>query len=271
MYFLDSHVHVATLNDFPDLLDSCVQNMRAVQEKRGSGDTQVTGLILLAEIHGQDITGQILRQANEGQTCRGGHSWDLDQTLESGSIRCRNAQGDCLYCVTGTQINAREKVEVLLFGHNEVIPQRPLQEYLELASCGSPQLLILPWGVGKWLGRRGKLINEVLQQDPIPHFFLGDNGNRPQWWTSVSQFTTAKQQNIPVLRGTDPLFVPGQLKRVGTYGHIIEQLLDSEHPLRSLCSHLQMWPATIHSYGKLQGTLSFLRSQLALRGAKYTS
>ncbi len=253
------------------MLDGCARNLRAVHEKRSGSAAKLTALLLLAEIHGQDIADQLLLSASEGRTSMGKYSWELNMTLESGSIRCRNDLGDCLYCVMGTQINTIEKLEVLLFGRDEVTPQRPLQEYLELESVYGPQVIILPWGVGKWLGRRGKIINEALQQDPDPRFFLGDNGNRPRWWTSVPQFTAAKQRNIPVLRGTDPLFISGQMQRVGAYGHIIEQTLDPEYPLRSLCSHLKMWPANIHPYGKLQGTLSFFRSQLALRGAKYTS
>ncbi|WP_051309212.1 hypothetical protein [Desulfogranum japonicum] len=245
--------------------------MRFVQQAQCGKNAKLTGLMLLAEIYGQDIVDPILTLGRQGQSLQTESQWCFSETSEPGSICCTNQHGDSLYCVMGTQVNTLEKVEVLLFGRQSVESNLPLRDYLPKKRDEAGQLTILPWGVGKWLGQRGKLISEVLRQEDTPLFVLGDNGNRPQWWKRVPQFTFAQQNNLPVLRGSDPLFISGQLSRVGTYGHLIEQVLDQKYPLQSLCRHILNWPAHILPCGNLQGILSFIRSQIALRGAKRIS
>ncbi len=267
MYYLDSHVHLDYLENFPVMLDSCLYNFAGIRQSV-QGGTPLTGMLLLAEIQGQDIAANLLEYAQKECISKGDFSWRIGMTSEPGSLLCVNERGDSLFCVLGTQVNSLEKVEILQFGPTPKVPGQPLQDYLSVSSNPGQKLIIAPWGVGKWLGRRGRLIRNMLEQKKERFFALGDNGNRPGWWFFVPQFTVALEHNIPVLRGTDPLFLTGQLQRVGTFGHIMDHTLDPDFPLQSLCAHLQGGPEKRKPYGNLQKTIPFLRSQAALRRAK---
>src|SRR5690606_9902142 len=80
-------------------------------------------------------------------------------------------------------------------------------------------LAILAWGAGKWLGDRGRVVDDVIARESgRTDVMLADNGGRPRLWPRVPQFETAAEHGLRVLAGTDPLPLRGEERRIGSYG-----------------------------------------------------
>ena len=81
---------------------------------------------------------------------------------------------------------------------------------------------IIPWGFGKWLGRRGRIVKQLILSHESPKFLLGDNGGRPHVGEPPI-FKLARAHGIPVLPGSDPLSFRSQEKNAGRCGIIVKE------------------------------------------------
>ena len=251
---------------FVDLLDNSLANMRLAAD--GKQQTQpLQGLLLLAELVGQSWGSIVQDWALSGKQLTGKHIWHLRLVSDSNAVVCENKQGDQLCCIMGQQVNTAENIELLLFGSKTVYKKEPLIESVTHA-LREETLVIVPWGVGKWLGKRGQLVTNMLVDTEIEGYYLGDNGNRPWFWKRVPQFKVARQKQIPVICGSDPLFLPGEVKKVGRYGNIVSKQLNVEYPFQSLKEALEDDTVSWVAYGQLQKLYSFFMSQIRLRFAR---
>jgi hypothetical protein len=126
-------------------------------------------------------------------------------------------------------------------------------------------LLVLPWGVGKWLGQRGKIIAEFIQHRAVEQPFLGDNGNRPFFWPLPHHFSQPLMRNERQLPGSDSLPLPGEERRAGGYGFFCQGVIDKQQPFSSLAAILRNPQTRLHPYGRKEGLLRFLKHQLRMR------
>ena len=175
------------------------------------------------------------------------------------------ANGEPLaWIVSGRQIVTHERLEVLTAGAFPAIEDgMPLADVLEaLTAAGA--LAIIPWGAGKWLGSRGRLVERIAQSMPMPGLFLADNPARPAFWPAPRAFRLMERQGRPVLRGSDPLPLPGEEKRAGAFAGMIEGEFDPAHPLAALKKLLEGNPG-LRPMGKRDGVFQFLRRQVSLR------
>jgi len=78
-------------------------------------------------------------------------------------------------------------------------------------------------------------------------------------------FRLAERLGIPILPGSDPLPLPGEAARVGSYGFSVEVESQPDNIARQLCDLLREGRAAVHPYGRLIGPVRFIRNQLALR------
>jgi hypothetical protein len=125
-------------------------------------------------------------------------------------------------------------------------------------------MVVVPWGFGKWLGRRGVLITELISEPPCA-FFLGDNGGRLAGWPEPKLYEKARASGIKILPGTDPFPFRWDQSRVGRFGMELEGSLSCETPLgdlKELVNQLDGQPAP---YGCLTGGLDFVRNQVAIQ------
>lgn len=264
MLLCDGHVHLEHQDFFPDLLDSCLLNMRKVGERRGT--QQVNGILLIAELPGQQWRSVLEDSAEKGEHIGGKAAWTLQGAGRKNVIICQNGSGDQLVCVVGQQVNTAEKLELLLFGHDEPYCRESLLISVE-KNVKQGSLVVIPWGVGKWLGQRGKAVSQLLQDDTVSGYFLGDNGNRPALWGTITQFTLARKKKIPIIAGTDPLFLPGQIDRVGGYGTVVSERPAVSFSIPEIIELLQN-SSPMDTYGGLQSLHHFVTSQIGLRIAK---
>ncbi len=169
---------------------------------------------------------------------------------------------DILLIISGTQINTYEGLEVLLIGEVPVIHEsKEISKILKYEN--SNLLTILPWAVGKWLGKRGKLVTECIKNPRYKNFILGDNGGRPKIWKRVKQFDEAYQKNVILLSGSDPLPVPKGYLNSGGYGNIIPVNIETLSPWTSIINSI--YSKEFSSFGVLSTFKGFISNQLKLR------
>ena len=170
--------------------------------------------------------------------------------------------GPPIVVIAGRQIQTAERVEVLAIGTDA--PQRdgrPLEDVLDdLDRAGLPA--ILPWGLGKWLGRRGRLVRAALRARP--GMLAGDNAGRPLGWPTPSAF-----EGHPVLPGTDPLPRPGAEAGVARFGFVLEGPLDRARPATFIRERLRRLAGQPECFGRratpLRATLDQVRLRLTSR------
>lgn len=175
-----------------------------------------------------------------------------------------------LFIIAGRQINCTEGLEVLALLTTARFPDgRPIRDTLE-AVVGAGAVAVLPWGFGKWTGRRAQVMRSIIEQPPGDRAFLGDNGGRPAVARRPALFAHAEARGWKVLAGSDPLPWASQMKRVGSYGSAIAGEFDPARPaasIRTMLCGLQSTPCT---FGRLTGAAAFLRSQVAMQWRKRT-
>lgn len=168
--------------------------------------------------------------------------------------------GEKLFVVAGRQIATSDKLEVHCIGCDAEIPDGlPLRDALEhvLVAGGVP---VIPWGVGKWLGARGKIVRTLLNERSV--IFAGDSSLRPFCWPEKS-FSSARGR---VLCGTDSLPAPGEENQIGRYATVFDAPFDERDPAVALLAALR-GGATLQSVGNRGGPTGVLRRLQGMKRA----
>ncbi|HEX7183640.1 MAG TPA: hypothetical protein VF756_17525 [Thermoanaerobaculia bacterium] len=258
---VDAHVHFHPSYDFEAFLDGALANFR-----RGAADVGLpgpfTGCLLLTEMGDARWFRSLLTGSADGG------AWRIERTAEANSLIARRASGERLVLVAGRQIAASEGLEVLALGRDAEIPDGlPLAETLrQVRESGA--LPVLPWGFGKWLGRRGALIAGTLAgggDGSRGELFLGDNGGRPGIGGPPQLFAEARVRGVRVLPGSDPLPLPEHERRAGSYGFVLEGALDESRPAEDLLRKIRGLRGQPRVYGRCAALPRFLRDQIGLR------
>jgi hypothetical protein len=174
-------------------------------------------------------------------------------------------EGWRLLVVAGRQIITAERLEVLALAtsarFDDGVPLDRLLPQIEAAN-GVP---VLPWGCGKWIGTRRRQVAAAIRDSAPGRLLLGDNGGRPGVWRDGLLDGFTGRPSRPVLRGTDPLPLPGHWRRVGSYGSVAEVALPAEFPAAALRTALRDPAVELRPYGRQRGIAGFLRDQMRLR------
>ena len=262
---VDSHVHYYSCFDKIKLITSAIRNFESAA--RGLGRTAgPVGMLIFVENHGLR---EFSRFADEVQRDKA-DPWEIEATSEKSSLTVVRNGVRRLVLLEGRQIRTSESLEVLAIGCSEDSPDgRPVRETLRLLySVGA--IGVVPWAFGKWWFGRGHLVNALIEEETPEHFFLGDNGGRPHRSPRPEQFQRAQKRGIRVLPGTDPLPLPGEETRIGSYGFVVSGPLDHDKPGESLRRLLNDPERSPIPYGRGSGWLPFLRKQwLIRRGAEH--
>lgn len=234
------------------------------------GRQDFLGCVLLAETG----AARWFRRAWNGKEGEGG--WSFERTGEAESLMARRVSGggggsgESVLVIAGRQIATREGIEVLALAGDANVPDGlPFGETLHRVRV-SGALPVLPWGFGKWWGRRGKLVAGALARRGSALLFLGDNAGRPTAGNEPPLFREARDQGVPVLPGSDPLPLPWHAGRAGSYGFVLEAGLGVETPAGDLRRHMRELRESPRFFGRRVGLRSFLRDQAALRVRRRT-
>jgi hypothetical protein len=194
--------------------------------------------------------------------------WLPRLTREACSLIIRHVSGEEIIVIAGRQIVTREKLEVLALASDVAYPDgEPIQVSLTQAAHDGA-IIVLPWGFGKWLGERGRIIRQLLEDDNAPKFYLGDNGGRLRYGPAPKEFSTAEKKRIRVLPGTDPLPFRSEVRSIGRYGFSLNTSICLESPAAELNTLLADTATVVKSFGHGEGILRFLRNQAMMQITK---
>ncbi|WP_243450865.1 hypothetical protein [Sphingosinicella sp. CPCC 101087] len=234
---IDAHVHLHDEADAQRTLELALETFR-----RAAGRVDVA-VCMLAERTGFNVF-ESLRTKLVG-------------TAEAESIWLDGSRR--LLVLAGRQIVSAEGLEIL--GLAALVPDRlegrPAREIIaDLLEIGA--LPVLPWGAGKWIGRRGRLVDRLIGE--TTGIFLGDNGGRPIFWP-VRRFA----RGVRVVAGSDPLPVAGAWTAIGSFGSLLHGALPIDTPAAALRRCLRDPEIRLVRYGRLATPLRFAFDQARLR------
>jgi hypothetical protein len=262
---VDAHVHIHPCYQPDELLSNAYENLSAAHT--GSVDQANRALFLLmTETAGDDCFGALYASAHgsDGAQTLPLKQWVMMPTAEEGSVVAVSGERQ-LFLVGGRQVACREGLEVLVLGTTRRLPDGlPIREVLtETASWDVPR--VIPWGPGKWLFRRGRLLNELVEEFRGTTLFLGDEGGRPVFWAYPQHFGRAARLGVRDLPGTDPLPFPHDVTKVGRMGFRVRIDLDRSRPAASLLGALRQPSTTLERFAVLESPLRFVRNQIGMQ------
>ncbi len=259
---VDAHVHIHSCYEPDELLSNAYKNLSAAR----NGGAVPALFLLMTECAGDDYFGALYAAARGEPTAQplNLRQWTMTQTEEEGSVIAVSGARQ-LFIVGGRQVACREGLEVLVLGATRRLPDGlPIRQVLtETASWGVPR--VIPWGPGKWLFRRGRLLNELVEEFRGPTLFLGDEGGRPVFWGYPQHFGRAARLGVRDLPGTDPLPFPHDVTKVGRMGFRVRIELDRSRPAASLLAALRQESTTLERFAILESPLRFVRNQIGMQ------
>lgn len=258
----DGHVHIQENFELGNFLLHGLTNFIAA----AGGERELVCFLLLTESAGKDVFTQLEQEQVQPRMLEK-NRWRIEKTNEETSLRLfqMDHPSTPLVVVAGQQIVTKQRLEVLALGVRDRIADGfDLGDTVDKVRKRGG-LAVLPWGFGKWLGARAKVVAEYLKSCSADHLFVGDNGGRPVFWPTPELFRQAAQRNIGVLPGSDPLALAGEEKRVGSYGGIVEGECGQRYPWRDLSNVLTATDRIITPFGRRQGVLHFIRNQVGIR------
>jgi hypothetical protein len=263
----DGHVHIYGCFDLDCLLTSAFENF-AAEARRRSLSSDFTGVLLLTETVRENCFQRLAEQARSGQKA-GTEGWSFHLTRESASLVAQRGAGKSVILIAGRQIVTSENLEVLALATPTMFDDgTPLRRAIELirAQGGIP---VVPWGFGKWWGKRGKHLADLISDGAGQGIFLGDSGGRPAFLPRPYQFQLGEEIMMRILPGTDPLPFAQEAVRPGRFGFAIHRALDHQRPAHSLKQIILDPSICLSPYGSLESPYRFFRNQLGLRLSKW--
>ena len=265
---IDAHVHVHDCFQLDRFFEQAHRNFE--QAAREHGWEPALGVLMLTESEGVDWFSRLAGIASDSTAGRAPRrtSWTIQTSRDPAALTVASG-GRRLLLVAGRQVVCREGLEVLLLGTRSSVPDgRPIRDVLaEGARLGA--LRVIPWGAGKWLFGRGKLLNELIAAaQPGQGFFLGDGAGRPISWSKPRHFDRAERRGLRVLPGTDPLPFPRQNGRAGSFGFRLEGAIDLSMPTEGIKSALRDPLSRLTPFGRPERLVPFVRNQIAMQRRK---
>ncbi len=264
MISADSHVHIHDCYDLEAFLDSASKNLRAGVIRNSSGNA-LWKILLLTEAGDANVFLRLFQLAHgNGKIGK----WTFSLTEENHSLHARRDNGDGIFLIAGRQIVASENLEVLaLATEKHFMDGMPVWNLVETVKK-SGAIPVIPWGFGKWMGRRGAVLEDLMQSRGSASFFLGDNGGRPHFMPDPYHFKLGKRIGFRNLPGSDPLPFVSENCRAGSYGFMLPGKLSKTHPARELKRMLMDSTAGFQSYGRLENPFRFIRNQVRMQITK---
>lgn len=252
----DGHVHFHECFDIKNFFKAAWDNFFAESNKLGFEES-FTGVLFLTESFNANWFLRFVELSVDGLK--------FERTREKNSLKAKFDDEKELILIAGRQIVSKENLEVLALGIDKIFGEgEPVSEIIrETVSRGG--IPVIPWGVGKWMGKRGLIVTKLIKERNPSNYFLGDNSGRPIFWKNPSHFNEAKQRDILVLPGSDPLPFPSEYKKVGSFGFVIRDEVDLEFPAESIKLLLSNSENPIQLYGTLENPIRFFKNQFLMQ------
>lgn len=261
MILIDSHVHFYKCFNIDILLYAAFKNFQKQALIKGCPDS-FQGVLFLLDTPESIKFNELFLFVDKQSKGKKIKDWQFFNTSEKNSLIARSSGGKKLFIIAAQQITTKERIELLAIGTESHFPNGLAMEQLITDILKNDAIPIIPWGFGKWLGKRKKYINRINEgRTPI---FFGDISGRPVTKCLPLNDFFNKLSRKPFLNGSDPLPFPGQEKKVGRFGFSISNSLDISKPWGKLKKILNSHEK-IENYGKRDNVFQIFVNQLLLR------
>jgi hypothetical protein len=264
---VDSHVHCYGCFDMGRFFDAAFDNLGKFARRIGK-EKDICRVLMLSEGSAENYFTNFLNLANAGEPL---FRWKMIRTSENCSLKAESLDGDSLFIIAGRQIVTAEGLEVLALATNAVIMDGDSLADTVKNVEREGGIPVIPWGFGKWWGRRGQVLNDFLKSAGGRKVFLGDNGGRAHLLPQPPLFRWATAQGLKILPGSDPLPFPHETQRPGSFGFHLEGVLDPDKPAASLRLLIKNARTEIVPFGRLEKTFRFVRNQMGMQMKKRCS
>lgn len=263
--YVDAHVHIHDCFELDSFLDAAAANFRL----QASGvEASVSRFVLcLTETSAASKFRMLAEQANTGSPPAGlaEAGWSVYRVSDRRCLVAWHPEYGELELVAGRQIVTEEKIEVLALGAlNEWEDGLPAQAVVQ-SVIEEGAIPVIPWGFGKWLGRRRRVIEALIDEFDDKFVYLGDNGGRSAILPTPPEFALAEDRGMRILPGSDPLPFESEYDRAGSYGFRVGNFPQRDHVWPDLCEMLQRGDGELTPFGSLEKPLRFARNQLAMQ------
>lgn len=266
---VDAHVHLHDCFDVQNLLDAAANNF-AANSSRHSQRTSGRYVLCLAETQAAERFGGVACEADEGvvKLANTQKRWRFKRTDDKECVIAAHTDHSDIAIVAGRQIVTTERLEILALGTvakwQDGLPASDIVASIIQADA----IPVLPWGFGKWLGRRRDAVERLIEQFGGDSLYLGDNSGRPGFMSTPAQFLSASKIGMKILPGSDPLPFPSEYKRAGSFGFYVDGVMDNDGIWSGLYAALNERDTELHRYGSLESPYRFVRNQVAMQYLK---
>lgn len=261
---IDGHVHIYPVFSIDRFFDAAWSNFNRAAAENGLSRNS-TYVLALAESKENDAFTRFQQQTDSSSSLTF-LSTDEPESL----IACKGEMK--LVLVAGRQVISKENLELLSLLSTTRIEDHTLSlAKLAQTVVDNGGLPVLPWGAGKWWGKRGRVITNLLNSNRDYPLFVGDNGNRPAFWPEPAPLRQAQEMQIPLLSGSDPLPLSSHLNKPGSSGVFIADGELSEDRPAALLRELLSSSNKLVSFGHRAGGLQFIIDQFRVNLRKHFS
>ena len=256
---IDAHVHLHDVFDTEKFLMNARHNFKLHLEAL-KVSSPLRSYLLLTEGRNETAFEKIKEISGKKSL-----PFNIDKTNEEESLRITFAEEDEIIVVSGKQIVTAEKLEVLALGTKTNFEEdNSIVETIK-AVTAKDALPVVPWGFGKWTGKRKKIIQYLMTEKNLPLFYLGDNSGRIPLLKGPEYYLKNNLEGKRILPGSDPLPFKNQIAKPGSYGFYIDATPDSGKPFEFLRKYLANKENKIYSFGKLESLHNFLHNQIYMQ------
>lgn len=261
----DSHVHFHRQFSVGDFFDSCFRNLTRI-----SSSSVRNGILFFTEGWNEDYFDSFRSLKSIASSINNKIQYTV-QNVKKNSFEVQWVEkAMTVISIQGYQIVSREKIEVLSLGTSKRIPDGELIEDVISEVHETGGIAVIPWGFGKWMGNRGRIMDKLITNNR-PQFFIGDNGGRTSLIPYPKQFIKAKSKGIKILPGSDPLPFSSEVNRPLSFGFTFEMDEIELDPWNSIKSTLLKEDFSFNNFGKLTSPFLFAKNQISMQLKKRSS
>jgi len=264
MLLIDAHVHIYEKFDLELFFSSAFANFRnAAQSLEIESYSPV---VILADWSNLSWYNEIRnRFTHPGNDLQKKFPFQIEKTGDETGLKVHSPDSEMLFLISGKKIITVENLEVLALCTLQDYPDhRPLRDTVRMID-ESGAIPVVPWAVGKWLGKRGYVLEDLLIDPRGIFFYLCDNGNRPYFWPWPGHFKLAERNDIPIISGSDPLHFASEADRTGRFGFVLPDTVSSEHPASDIHRLLRGKSKSVYPYGRLESGYRFAKNQIRMQ------
>jgi len=264
--YVDAHVHIHDCFDLHQFFDAAARNF-ALHTSKSSSTTLNKYVLCLTESYGAEKFEELARRADvkPANVRMSEASWSFGHSSEDKCLIAVHPDLGEIAIVAGRQIVTAERLEILALGSVGKWEDGLAVSDVVQSVIDSGAIPVLPWGFGKWLGRRSSIVASLIENFSDGSLYLGDNSGRPGMMPVPAEFTAASGSAMRILPGSDPLPFKSEYDRAGSFGFYVDDVSDREGVWSGLRTMLRQGDGSLHCYGSLESPFRFVRNQVAMQ------